>query len=464
MATLTNANYSATPASGTLVIAQLTGNMTLTASAVTPNPIPQFSDPLSLVAELPAGASGSVTFSIRTSSSATASTWTGSANVDTTTNKASVTVPGLNLTVAPNGAATYEASASFVAGASSSYSTITDATANLVVGKEGQGATGGADGSSRVDFAGTQLVSVGTAPKLTATLLQSLAPEAADGAFVDFSKVTVNATFMLYPAGCSSTCATTPAWPIPPSTAGTAKVSNVTGATDGSGTVSVTAPKTLAEGSYLVVVTIDSNAYIQPLRATSTLTVATTNGTYMNGGGLVSPDSTSNAPNKAGAFGFNVKTGSSGPTGNAIYVYRMRINTTTSTATTFDPCTTLGRRAATTWTSSVGPSSGTSSPGQSTTYPKTAYDTGPALVQFVDAETGAHYGTLGFSGGNFRLDATDFGTNGTKDTFGFTFYRANGTVFHQAFIPATTRSPSPGSPPPRTRCLSPAGNLTVKPK
>ena len=437
VATLTNANYAAAPASGTLVIAQQSGDMTLAASAVTPNLIPQFSDPLSLVAELPAGATGSVNFSIKTSSSTTASTWTGSANVDTTTHKASVTVPGLNLTVAPNGAATYYATASFVAGASSSYSTITDARTSVVVGKEGQGSGGSADGSSRVDFAGTQLVPVGTAPKLTATLLQSLAPEATDGVFVDFSKVTVNATFTLYPAGCNSTCATTPAWPISPSTAGTARVSNVTGATDGSGTVSVTAPKTLAEGSYLVVVTVASNAFIQPMRATSTLTVATTNGTYMNGGGLASPDSTSNAPNKAGAFGFNVKTGSSGPTGNAIYIYRMRINTTTSTATAFDPCTTLGpschdvdviSRAVV----------GNFVPGQSTTYPKTAYDTGPALVQVVDAETGAPYDTLGFSGGSFRLDATDSGTNGAKDTFGFTHYRANGTVLHQAYIPANS--------------------------
>ncbi len=335
------------------------------------------------------------------------------------------------------------------------------------MGKEGQGAGGSANGSSRVEFAGTQFVAVGTAPRLTATLLQSLAPEATDQVFVDFSKVTVNATFQLYPAGCNPTCATAPAWPVSPSTAGTARVSNVTGVTDGRGTVSVTAPKNLAEGSYLVVVTIDSNAYIQPLRATSTLTVATTNGTYMNGGGQVSPDSTSNAPNKAGAFGFNVKTGSSGPTGNAIHIYRMRIDRTSTTGpTAMVPCvdaTTLGDvcRDVDVISRAV---VGNFVPGQSTTYPKTAFVTGPALVQVVDAETGALYDTFGTSGGSFRLDATDYGTNGTKDTFGFTLYQADGTMLHEAFIPATNPITQSGLTSATNQAVLSAGNLTVKPK
>jgi len=264
----------------TFNVIQATSTMTLTASAVSANPIPQFSDPLLLTAVLPAGASGTVNFSLGTSPTAAAATWASSPVQVTADGTATATIPALDSLVAPNGAASYVASASFVASGGSAYSS-TSTTTSVVLGKEGQGAGGNANGSSRVEFAGTQFV-VGTAPKLTATLLQSLAPEATDRVFVDFSKVTVNATFQLYPAGCDPTCATAPAWPVSPSTAGTARVSNVTGATDGRGTVSLAnVPKTLAEGSYLVVVTIDSNAYLQPLRATSTLTVATTNGTYM---------------------------------------------------------------------------------------------------------------------------------------------------------------------------------------
>jgi hypothetical protein len=461
-ATLTNRNYSATPARGTLVIAQLSGAMTLTASAVAPNPIPQFSDPLTLVAEVPAGASGSVTFSIKTSSSATASTWTGSAAVNTTTNKAFVTVPSLDQSVAPSGAATYYASASFVAGPSSSYSTIAPATTEVILGKEGQGAGGSANGSSRIDYGGTQFVSAGTAPRLTATLFQSLAPEATDGTFIDFSKVTVNATFQLFPAGCNPTCATAPAWPPTSSTAGTVRVANVTGATDGSGTVSVTAPKTLPEGAYLVVVTVNSNSFIAPLSATSTLTVGTTNGTYMNGGGLISPDSTATLPNRSGAFGFNAKTGSSGPTGSAIYVYRMRIDTATSTATTLVTCTTLGGDCHDVDVT-IRAVIGNFVPGQSTTYPKTAFVTGPALVQFVDAESRASV-NLGFSGGNFRLDATDFATNGNNDTFGFTLYGPDGAPYHQAYIPSSNPVSQSGLTSATNQVKIATGNLTVKPK
>ena len=83
----------------------------------------------------------------------------------------------------------------------------------------------------------------GHGPSLSATLLQGLAPEAGDTGFVDYSKVTVNAMFTLYPAGCTSTgCPTAPAW-----TSASLRVANAASwATDGRGTVSVTGPKTLA--------------------------------------------------------------------------------------------------------------------------------------------------------------------------------------------------------------------------
>ena len=438
-ATLANRNYSATPARGTLVIAQLSGDMTLTASAVAPNPIPQFSDPLTLVAEVPAGASGSISFSIKTSSSATASTWTGSADVNTTTNKASVTVPRLDQNVAPSGAATYYASASFVAGPSSSYSTIAPATTEVILGKEGQGAEGGANGSSRIDYGGTQFVSAGTAAKLTATLFQSLAPEATDATLIDFSKVTVNARIALYPADCpAATCPTAATWTSADLRIGAA------------GTVSVNAPKTLAEGAYLVVVKVTGNAFVLPLVGTSTLTVGATTGNYMNGGGTVNPDSTSNAQNPAGSFGFNVRSGNSGPVGSLVYAYRMRIDTAQATVAT---CSNLSATCRDVDVIIRSAPIGNFVPGQSTTYPKTAFVTGRAVTQYVDAADGSTpYARYELTGGWFRLDATDFATNGTNDTVGLTLYGPDGTtVVHQAHVPARTRSPRPASPPRPTR-------------
>ena len=326
--------------------------------------------------------------------------------MDTATNQASVTVPSLDQIVAPNGAATYYVSASFVAGASSSYSTITPANTNVVLGKEGQGAGGSANGSSRVDFTGTQFVSVGTAPRLTATLFQSLAPEAADVVFVDFSKVIVNARIPC----------TRPAVPPPPRPTAATWTSAAPSGSAPPGTVSVNAPKTLAEGAYLVVVTVTDNAFVLPLVGTSTLTVGATTGNYMNGGGTVNPDSTSNAQNPAGSFGFNVRSGNSGPDREP----RLRLpDADRHRAHGHD------RPRARTWARTCrdvdviirSAPIGNFVPGQSTTYPRRPSSRdGRSRSTSMRPIGSTPYAGYGFTGGNFRLDATDFATNGANDT------------------------------------------------
>ena len=104
-------------------------------------------------------------------------------------------------------------------------------------------------------------------------------------------------------------------------------------------------------------------------------------------------------------------------------------------------------------------------PGQSTTYPKTAFITGRAVTQYVDAADGStRYAGYELTGGWFRLDATDFATNGTNDTVGLTLYGADGTtVIHQANVPASPISQT-GIAATTSQVKIASGNLTVKPK
>jgi hypothetical protein len=319
------------------------------------------------------------------------------------------------------------------------------------VAKEGQGDGGSANGSSRIDFTGTQSVSSGTAAKLAATLFQGLAPEAGDGVAVDFSKVAVNVRIALYPADCpGGTCPTAATW-----TSADLKV-------NAAGAVTVNAPKTLAEGAYLVVVKVTGNSFILPLVGTSTLAVGATTGNYMHGGGTVNPDSASNAQNPAGSFGFNVRSGNSGPVGSLLYTYRMRMDTTNASIAT---CSNLDATCRDVDVIIRSAPISNFVPGQSTTYPKTAFITGRALTQYVDAADGStRYAGNELTGGWFRLDATDSATNGTNDTVGLTLYGADGTtVVHQANVPASPISQT-GIAASTNQVRIASGNLTVKPK
>jgi hypothetical protein len=397
----------------------------LSIAAISPNPTPQFGDTVTLAATVSPAVAGTVSFQLN-GKPTTPLTATVSNGVATATLK-------LDSTVIPNGAGSYTLSASF-APTSTNYAA-GSGSASVAVQREGQAASGLPDGSSRIDPSGKQWVAVGSAPTLTATLLQGLAPETGDAAFVDYSAVTVNAVFSVYPAGCATTCPTAATW----TSASTKVAKGTTWATDGKGTVSVTAPNTLAEGSYIVVVTVPANGYVLPLRETSTLTVGSTAGIYVNGNGYVAKDSTSNAPNAAGMFGFNVKNGTSAATGSVAYVYRVRMDVSTSTATNLVQCAALSATCRDVDVLIRSSSVNNIVPGTATSSLVPAYDTGKATVQFVDATDGTRYSTFEFSGADFRLDAAQYLTDDTKDTFGLTVYRpATTTVFHQAFIPATS--------------------------
>ena len=71
--------------------------------------------------------------------------------------------------------------------------------------------------------------------------------------------------------------------------------------------------------------------------------------------------------------------------------------------------------------------------------------TGTVTVQFVDALTGLPYAaTFGSSNGAFRLDIADNSQKGVASGFGFSAYRADGSLFHQAYDPGSSGIPQTG--------------------
>ncbi len=336
----------------------------------------------------------------------------------------------LTSTVIPNGAGSYTASATFTADASSNYGS-GSATTSVVVRAEGRQANADLDGSSRLDYAGDQFAVSATAPTLSVVLRQGLGPETGDGQLVDFSKVNVQVTFQLFPATCTTrksgtTCASA-------AFTSAVAVGNATDwATTGNGVASVAAPSTLANGAYVLVATISSGtAFIAPERATSTLEVSPTGITAISGGGFVNPDSTSNAANNVGYFGFDTeKLSKSSIVGSMAYVYRVRIDTGASTRTSFVTCASLG--GACRDVDVIIRSTGVTAlnGGQK------GFATGTVAVNFVDAVSGTDYTALDYAGGTFRIDIVDNSQQNLPSQFGFTAYLADGTTpFHQAFIP-----------------------------
>ena len=113
------------------------------------------------------------------------------------------------------------------------------------------------------------------------------------------------------------------------------------------------------------------------------------------------------------------------------YVYRVRIDTGSSTTTGLVPCSVISNSCrdvdviirSTGITSLNGGQKG--------------YATGTIAVTFLDAVTRSEYTALGFAGGTFRIDIVDNTQQNLPGQFGFTAYRADGvTPFHQAHVPA----------------------------
>jgi hypothetical protein len=289
-----------------------------------------------------------------------------------------------------------------------------------------------ADASTRLDYTGDQYVTVGSTPNLLGTLNQSQAPEAADSEYVDFSKSNVYAVFKIYPGDCGTSCATA-IW----TSANIAVANRSDWATTGTGFAQVSGPKTLGEGSYLVTASLVANGYIVAEGANATLTVASATGTFIAGGGFVATDSTSNAVNRKGHFSFNIKAGNGSLQGSSIYVYRMRMDTAASTMTKLVACATLAGNCHDVDVIVRSNKLTALNTGTASAYPMTGFATGQVAVQFVDAMTGVHYAQFEFGGGTFRLDLTDSAAGGTSDKYGFTAYRKDGSVFHQAYLPAS---------------------------
>jgi len=101
------------------------------------------------------------------------------------------------------------------------------------------------------------------------------------------------------------------------------------------------------------------------------------------------------------------------------------------------------------------------STGTATTYLMAAFVTGGAVVQVVDAVTGQRCAGLEPDGARFRLDLTDRSNSGKTDTYGFTAYRSDGTLFHQAHVGAL---PQDGTGSPSNQVQLSSGNVTVHPK
>jgi hypothetical protein len=457
-------NYNAASSVARTVTAVTAGTTTSVILTTTSgNPTPQFSDTVTLSATVSANAtaagdgvfSGTVSFQFNGKPSPALTALVSNASPAAQVNLR------LDELVIPSGAGTsYPVTATFNPSIASNYGGSASPSQTVAVVKEGLNGTS-TDGSTKLDFTGDQYVLVGGTPNLLATFSQRLAPEANDTEFVDFSKVTVYAVISVYPAGCGTTCGTTPTW-----TSGNLKVTNRSDwSVGGFGYAQMAGPKTLNEGSYLVMVNLIANGYVVAESSSSTLTVASATGTFITGGGFVANDSTSNTTNPKGNFGFNVKNGNNSLQGNAIYIYRMRMNVATSTVTNIVPCATIGGSCKDVDITIRSNKLNALSTGTATTYPMNGYATGQIAVQFVDAADGStHYTQFEFGGGTFRIDILDNTSGGQSDTYGFTAYRKDGTVFHQATIPASNGIAQTGTGAATNQVTLGGGNIAVHPK
>ncbi|HET9418465.1 MAG TPA: Ig-like domain-containing protein, partial [Chthoniobacterales bacterium] len=425
-----NGQYNpARPVSQSFSILKAGTTTTSSLLANSPNPTPQFSDTAKLTATVKANTtvtgngvfSGTVSFTFNGVAVGSAITVSNSSPTAQLSLK-------LDQTRIPLGAGNYNINATFTPSASSNYGASTSGAHAVAVRHEGQKADYTGDGSARLDYTGTQYALLGSAPTLSAMLRQSLAPDV-EPEFVDFSKVNTYVVFKIVPAACGTSCSDTPVWQ-----SANIKINNrADWSTTGIGTAQVTAPTTLGERSYLVLVNVVTNGYILAERAAATLDVFSTTGRFITGGGSVTTDSTSNAGTRRGYFGFDVK-GTTTVSGSSIYLYRLRMNVSTSTATNIVTCSTMGNGC--TDVDIILRSNAISSlnTGTSLTYPLTGFTAGHAAAQFVNAYSGGHYTQFEFANGFFRLDILDNSSGGSTDKYGFTAYRGNGSIFHQAYI------------------------------
>jgi hypothetical protein len=150
-----------------------------------------------------------------------------------------------------------------------------------------------------------------------------------------------------------------------------------------------------------------------------------TKGGYLSGGGAIASDPSANTTDRHGYASFQMKPGSV-VQGNLVYVYRVRMDVGGGSLRDVDV-----------WVSSsdVATLSGNSS---------SANATGHFSVAFVDAQSGQRYSVFGFTGGTFKLTATN-ATAGSQAGFALVLKHPDGTLFH-ASAPVNAGGNAPLAP------------------
>ena len=263
----------------------------------------------------------------------------------------------------------------------------------------------------RTTYTGDWFVPSGTAPTLRATVTTMLANGSA-GPSVDYAANGVKAVFKIFGASCGTACST------PVFTSSPIQVTSA-------GEVSVVA-NALVDDAYLVTVELQVSGALVAQRAVGAFAQHPGSATFVTGGGTIPTDTTAYAVNTKGYFGFNVRKQKSGATGSLAYTYRMRIVPGSSTATNLASCTTLGTtcRDVDFIIRSTGLTSATTT--TASTWPVTGTAIGNAVLQVVDATSGASYGSLVPTGLTFRYDAYDATSGPAGDRFGLSVYRTSG--------------------------------------
>jgi hypothetical protein len=391
IATLTNANYAAAPATGTLTIDKATATITLSNLTQTYDGTPKSVTVTTSPADLESGVTLSYIGTNGTTYGPTPA--------------------------APSAVGTYSVTAT-LSNANYAATPVTQAfTITKALGK--------------AEYTGQWFVYQGSDASLSAKLTPL-----STGTSVDWSQL--QAQFTVVPAGCStSSC---------PSFVFQSVQLALTADPDGSATVTTTAPAAkISEGAYLVYVDVlDSSGNYAGQRGTATLAVTPSSSTYVVGGGYLASDSesASGAPTK-GYFGFNVRKQKGGAAGSMAYVYRMRLDVNSSSQNGMVRCATLGGSCKDVDVIVRSTSVTSASTTQSSTWPITGTATGKATIQFVDALNPATtYPYLPSGAYTFRFDAFDASPGPIADKYGLTVYRTTsgnggGTFVYHAAVSET---------------------------
>jgi hypothetical protein len=186
--------------------------------------------------------------------------------------------------------------------------------------------------------------------------------------------------------------------------------------------IAASALASLPDGAYTVIATlIDGAGSVTPSIIVTGddvrigLVSSPTKGGYLSGGGAIASDPSANTSDMHGYTSFQMKPGSV-VQGNLVYVYRVRMDVGGGSLRDVDV-----------WVSS---SDVTTLSGDSSS----ASATGHFSVVYVDARSGQLYSPSGFTGGTFKLTASN-ATAGAQAGFALVLKQPDGTLFHASAPP-----------------------------